>query len=213
MNISPADLDTQVVHFLSEYPWVWSLESSKGLPRGLLLAVGSRETNLVNELGDGGHGHGVWQLDDRSHVIPDPFPVETQADVAAGMLASYLQAQGGNVDRAACIYNSGQPVDEFTTGGDYGSDVYQRMQAIQKMFPVVNPPIIPAHPNGAAHMLYLIICNATAGNIVKGRQWVYNASEGRFIGLVTEADAKAVAAACPVLSLSGAQIAQFPNHP
>jgi hypothetical protein len=32
-----------------------------------LLALASRETNIQNKLGDGGHGHGVLQVDDRSY--------------------------------------------------------------------------------------------------------------------------------------------------
>lgn len=33
----------------------------------LLIAIASRETNLRNIIGDGGHGYGVMQIDDRSY--------------------------------------------------------------------------------------------------------------------------------------------------
>lgn len=35
----------------------------------ILMAVASRETNLRNIIGDGGHGYGLMQIDDRS--FPD----------------------------------------------------------------------------------------------------------------------------------------------
>lgn len=132
MNWTPATLLAECDRFLATYPWLWGLEAGFGLPRGLLLAVGSRETNLTNETGDGGHGHGVWQLDDRSHVIPAGFDVDVsdQAIVAALMLEEGLAARQGNIDQAACMYNSGQPLDAHTAGGDYGTDVVARLAVI-----------------------------------------------------------------------------------
>ena len=41
-------------------------ERKRKLPAGLLIAITSRETNCVNKLGDGGHGRGVFQIDDRA---------------------------------------------------------------------------------------------------------------------------------------------------
>ncbi len=35
-------------------------------PVGLLLAIASRETNMRSIVGDGGHGYGLMQIDDRS---------------------------------------------------------------------------------------------------------------------------------------------------
>src|SRR5271166_6321874 len=91
----------------------------------LLFAVGSRETNLTNEVGDFGHGHGVWQLDDRSHTPPGGFAnfdadVPLQCTTAAVMLHGLLTATGGQVEEAAAIYNSGQPGELGTTHQDYG---------------------------------------------------------------------------------------------
>lgn len=132
MDISPSQLITECDRFLAEYGSLsWAAEMRHGLPRGLLLAVGSRETNLTDEVGDGGHGHGVWQLDDRSHAIPNPFPVALQADMAAAMLSDELMRTGGNVDQAANLYNSGQRSDAGTTGHDYGTDVAGRLATIQ----------------------------------------------------------------------------------
>ena len=42
-------------------------EEKYDLPPGLMLAVASRETHMKNIRGDGGHGRGVFQIDDRWH--------------------------------------------------------------------------------------------------------------------------------------------------
>jgi hypothetical protein len=42
---------------------------SDGIGAALLLAIGSRETNLRNIVGDSGHGRGWLQIDDRFHHI------------------------------------------------------------------------------------------------------------------------------------------------
>ena len=117
----------------------------------LLFAVGSRETNLTNEVGDGGHGHGVWQLDNRSHTPPGGFAqfdnnVPLQCSIAADMLHGLLAMEAGNVERAANRYNSGQPETAHTTGRDYGPDVVQRMQALQRLFPDGGPLLAEGVP-------------------------------------------------------------------
>jgi hypothetical protein len=40
-------------------------EEEKGLSKGLLLAIASRETNMADVVGDSGHGRGLFQIDDR----------------------------------------------------------------------------------------------------------------------------------------------------
>ena len=72
MNISESDLSAQFQRAKSTWPFIHQTELARGLPR-MLFAVGFRETNLTNEVGDPGHGHGVWQLDDRSHTPPGGF--------------------------------------------------------------------------------------------------------------------------------------------
>ena len=155
MNITPDELYAQVERFTAEFPLVWVIESEYRLPRGLLLAVGSRETNLTNEIGDNGHGHGVWQLDDRSHIISSTFDddVSLQAHVAGIMLSAALAQYGWIVDRAACVYNSGQPLDQYTTGGDYGLDVFDRMVYIQMNFPASQSPSSTPSPSRSYNML------------------------------------------------------------
>jgi peptidoglycan hydrolase-like protein with peptidoglycan-binding domain len=138
MEITGAELASQYQQASLTWPFIRQAELAHGLPRMLLFAVGSRETNLTNEVGDGGHGHGVWQLDDRSHTPPNgSWPafnanVTLQCTTAAAMLHGLLASTGGNVEEAAAIYNSGQPGEPGTTHGDYGTDVLERMQFLQQ---------------------------------------------------------------------------------
>ena len=139
MEITESELTSQYRQASSEWPFIHQTELAYGLPRMLLFAVGSRETNLTNEVGDGGHGHGVWQLDDRSHNPPGGFArfdanVPLQCAIAAGMLQGMLAITGGNVEEAAAIYNSGQRGEFGTTHHNYGTDVRQRMQFLQQKF-------------------------------------------------------------------------------
>ena len=138
MEIIGAELASQYQQASLTWPFIHQSELAQGLPRMLLFAVGSRETNLTNEVGDGGHGHGVWQLDDRSHTPPGgSWPafdanVTLQCSTAAAMVHGLLASTGGNVEEAAAIYNSGQPGEPGTTHGDYGIDVLERMQFLQQ---------------------------------------------------------------------------------
>lgn len=145
MDITEPELSAQYQRAFSQWPFIHQTELAYGLPKMLLFAVGSRETNLVNEVGDFGHGHGVWQLDDRSHAPPGGSwasflaNVPLQCTTAAAMLRSLLAISGGDVDQAACRYNSGSPFDSVTTGHDYGIDVVQRMQTLQRLHS--GPPV------------------------------------------------------------------------
>lgn len=141
MDITESELTAQYQRANPKWPFIHQTELAHGLPRMLLFAVGSRETNLTNELGDGGHGHGVWQLDDRSHTPPGGTWEHFDADVAvqcataAAMLHGILTTTDGNVEKAAAIYNSGQPSRLPTAHHDYGIDVLERMQFLQRQFP------------------------------------------------------------------------------
>ena len=49
--------------------WVDAFEEAaakRGFPVAVLMAIASRETNMRNIIGDGGHGYGLMQIDDRS---------------------------------------------------------------------------------------------------------------------------------------------------
>lgn len=117
------------------------------LPPEFVLAVGSRETNLRNILGDGGHGHGVMQIDDRSHAAllaahPDwrtkPAPlIDYGCSLLADNLAWAKHRFTGMTARQYLIlcadaYNTTQDrvilgfrfgaADAKTTGHNYGHD-------------------------------------------------------------------------------------------
>lgn len=144
MNISPESLQSEFNRAAKNWPWLFSVERKYGLASMTLFAVGSRETNLTNEVGDGGHGHGVWQLDNRSHTIPSGFDsdVARQADVAASMLHSLLATFSGRYDCAFAAYNAGAgtvqynlshglSVDSGTANGNYSADTIGRLHYLQ----------------------------------------------------------------------------------
>ncbi len=88
-----------------------------GLDPALLAAVAAQETGGPdsnrghNVVGDGGHGHGLFQIDDRYHAFArtagamDP---NENADYAASMLQGLIQRYG-SVHRALSAYNAGNP--------------------------------------------------------------------------------------------------------
>ena len=48
-------------------PYFAEAATRYGFDQDLLMGIASRETNIRNILGDGGHGHGIMQIDDRSY--------------------------------------------------------------------------------------------------------------------------------------------------
>jgi hypothetical protein len=106
-----------------------SAAARHALDARLLAAVAAQETGGPgsssgrNIVGDGGHGRGVFQIDDRYHAFArtaaamDPG---ANADYAAGMLASLIKRYGGDVHKALSAYNSGDPNarGSQTTWGD-----------------------------------------------------------------------------------------------
>jgi len=95
----------------------------------LLAAVAAQETGGPgsnagrNIVGDGGHGRGLFQIDDRWHDFaqsPAAMDPAANADYAAGMLHGLIAKFGGNVHEALSAYNSGSPNSSGTktTWGD-----------------------------------------------------------------------------------------------
>jgi hypothetical protein len=99
-------------------PQIASAASKHDLDPKLLAAVAAQETGSPgsnagrNVVGDGGHGRGLFQIDDRYHSFArtaaamDPAK---NADYAAGMLSGLLCRYGGNVREALSAYNAGDP--------------------------------------------------------------------------------------------------------
>jgi hypothetical protein len=109
---------------VSYAPQIEAAARRHGLDPRLLAAVAAQETGGPgsnsgrNVVGDGGHGHGVFQIDDRYHPFArtaaamDPG---ANADYAAGMIADNLKRFGGNVRAALSAYNAGDPRATGTT--------------------------------------------------------------------------------------------------
>jgi hypothetical protein len=99
-------------------PQIEAAARRHGLDPALLAAVAAQETggpgstSGANVVGDGGHGHGIFQIDDRFHpfaATPAAMDPAKNADYAAGMLSGLLHRFGGNVRSALSAYNAGSP--------------------------------------------------------------------------------------------------------
>lgn len=123
MNIDPA-ASRLAAEGVAYAPQIAAAAGKHGLDPNLLAAVAAQETGGPdsnsgrNVVGDGGHGHGVFQIDDRWHAFaatPSAMDPGKNADYAAGMLAGLLKQYGGNVHEALSAYNSGSPASTGTT--------------------------------------------------------------------------------------------------
>jgi hypothetical protein len=123
MNIDPAasSLATRGVAFA---PAIAAAARRHGVDATLLAAVAAQETGGPgsnagrNIVGDGGHGRGLFQIDDRWHDFAktaDAMNPARNADYAAGMLSGLLARYGGNVHEALSAYNAGSPTATGTT--------------------------------------------------------------------------------------------------
>ncbi len=118
-----------------------------GLDPDLLAAVAAQETGGpgsnagANIVGDGGHGHGLFQIDDRWHQFAATAAAMNplkNAEYAAGMLSGLLKQYGGNVRQALSTYNAGSPnaTGTLTRWGDgrqlsYADSVLRHYQGLR----------------------------------------------------------------------------------
>lgn len=157
------------------------LERSPVEDTALVVAIGLRETWLGtcpgyvplfshNGRGDGGHGRGLFQIDDRGpfkHLIPpdgEDWPPFVQAQAACVVLAAardeLAEFRGTSVFEVAvaCRYNAalanvqravriGVDPNLVTTGKDYGRDVLALRDGLRRLYPTTFPP--PGIPAGA----------------------------------------------------------------
>ena len=109
-------------------PQIETAARRHGLEPALLAAVAAQETggpgtsSGANVVGDGGHGHGLFQIDDRYHAFASTAAAmdpARNADYAARLLSGLLQRFGGNVRSALSAYNAGAP-DATGTVTDWG---------------------------------------------------------------------------------------------
>ena len=94
MNITESDLEAEIERFGHRRRQVIrrvlaGLETH--VPHGLALAIGSRETNLANIVGDAGHGRGVFQQDDR---FQRAFLARTPGCASGSYRATFADALG-----------------------------------------------------------------------------------------------------------------------
>jgi len=136
-------------------PFFNEAASQFNFPVALLLAIASRESNIQNILGDGGHGRGIMQIDDRS--FPDFASSGQWRDPRLNILMGarvlsgkkrFLSQRGvdGDLLRRGSVaaYNSGEgnvlrairrglSVDTFTAHRNYSADVLGRAAVFSEL--------------------------------------------------------------------------------
>lgn len=142
--------------FIIKSGWIELFESSAAefsFPPEILIAIASRETNInpkyQHAKGDGGHGHSIMQIDDRS--FPDFCKSDDWKDPAKAIrmgaqvlknkldevqrvrgipetdrLRIAIAAYNCGARRACDHYLNGRSPDTSTTGKDYSADVGER---------------------------------------------------------------------------------------
>jgi len=128
-------------------PHVEAAAEKHKLDPALLFAVISRETNGRNIEGDNGHGRGLMQIDDRWHkdwLSKNSEGMDPASNIMKGaeILRSNLNYFKGDMTKAVAAYNAGcggvnkavkagKEPDSATTGGNYASDVLNRMETFK----------------------------------------------------------------------------------
>lgn len=164
---------------LQYLPYVLEAREKYGIQSHLIYGVMSRESRCglaldKNGKGDNGHGHGLMQIDDRSHAkfIRSGKWKDPRENILYGVyvlvwgidymrragVADYLRAGIACYNRGPKVLSdirAGLDCDAKTTGGNYSTDVLQRAEwfrarlfpPVEKIepVPVLPPEIIPTH--------------------------------------------------------------------
>ncbi|MHB8147458.1 MAG: transglycosylase SLT domain-containing protein [Vulcanimicrobiaceae bacterium] len=154
--IVPPNIPTRLAHEGVRYaPQIARAAARHHLDPSLLAAVAAQETGGPgsnagsNIVGDGGHGRGLFQIDDRWHAFAKSTAAmnpAANADYAARMLSGLLRRYGGNLTEALSAYNAGDPHAQGTTTrwGDgqvlgYADSVLRHYRAIAAGSPPTQP--------------------------------------------------------------------------
>ncbi len=188
-------------------------ETAKDLPVGLLLAVASQETDMNDVVGDGGHGRGLFQIDDRSHAdflrengAGGPGgrpPIRAAAGHAAALLRGNFDfgvAKGvRKADRTKFMlsaYNAGAggalaghaegDSDKRTTGGDYGKSVLARYAVFQELLGTAPKPQLKVGSRGRRVTALKVDLKAWFDTHFPGRWAELKVNPGSFYGVKLE---------------------------
>ena len=142
MDIRPDQLSGQYERAIREWPWIHAVEAEFGLPRMIMVAIGSKETNLANIRGDfhSGqyHGFGVWQRDIQHGGVPGWWfdDVAGQCRWAAEHLVGKIAATGSFAEGVRAYNGSG------SAARAYRDDVLKRLAYLTDRYPA--SPATPA---------------------------------------------------------------------
>ena len=135
------------------WPMIVVVARRYGFDPYIIAAIGDRETMWGTSsycrpkgaacLGDHGHGHGLFQIDDRWHpefcAGEDWKDPEKNADYAIGKVLKPAVEELGYVTQGISAFNCGvgnvkkalklqKKIDFYTTGKDYSEDVLHRAE-------------------------------------------------------------------------------------
>jgi len=195
-----------------------SVEQEKSLPSGILLAVASQETDMNDVVGDGGHGRGLFQIDDRSHKdflgrvgasgAGKKPPIPKAADHAGRLLASNIGfgaskgvAASGRLKFGLSAYNAGAggalkglqehgDPDARTTGGDYGASVLARFAMFQSLLGTAPLPVLKRGKRGRRVTDFKVKLKAWFDKHAPGVWDTFGINPGPFFGVKMETAVK-----------------------
>jgi peptidoglycan hydrolase-like protein with peptidoglycan-binding domain len=140
-------------------PYVNEAAKKYNLDPALLLGVMSRESNGRNVRGDGGHGRGLMQIDDRSWaswINSHQGGMDPKSNIMKGaeILRDNINYFHGNIRDGLAAYNcgagnvnkalrNGLSPDAYTTGHNYSADVLKREATFKKELGGSTPPKPP----------------------------------------------------------------------
>lgn len=119
-----------------------------GLLINILIAQCLHESGGKNILGDGGHGRGLMQIDDRAHpdwlaANKDGLDPASNIDYACQLMSDLVAHYAGDYHHALAAYNSGMgnvhramahdlPDEEYTAHHNYATAIIAASEEVQK---------------------------------------------------------------------------------